>query len=175
MKFDPPPEKFPSPRDMTISSCTGIRFGLHWPIKQSFLSYISALADGECSATDGCVIEPGFGFWFEAEPSSAPGDGLAFRGDLRFAGHHGMLFLRLAHPQVSLRGDSGTISVCTTDDERVEVASFRPLDLSGSADLVGTGLELTAQGAALFGDVYRAGQPLDDFTIIRPPVPKEAS
>lgn len=156
-----------------MSDHTLTRLGLHWPLKRSFLSYISSLADGACSATDGCVIEEGYGFWFAS--ADAAGTSYVFRGDLRFGGHHGMLFLRIADPTIDIAGEQGTISVLNADDDRVMVATFRVSEALESFAIRGIDVHLSESGADLFGGVYRPGQPLDDFVVLLPAADIEAT
>src|SRR5512134_1772276 len=72
--------------------------GLSWGIKRSFVDYIASLPDGSVSATDGATVSGTSLFCFSPETSDydvARGTGvLRFRGDVRLAGHHGMLLVR---------------------------------------------------------------------------------
>lgn len=142
-----------------------VRAGLHWPLKWSFINYMNDLPDGASSVTDGCHVEKGRGFWFEAAASTD--DVHQFSGDLRFKGHHGMLYVRLANPRLTVSGDSGTLTVIDSGEDRIELATC---DITRTAEapthIIGSNVRLTEAGSELFGAVYRAGQALEDFLVI---------
>ena len=156
--------------------------GLRWSVKRSFLDYLSRLPDGRMSVTDGArqlgdgnevVWEP---VRSREVPGSPPGTAriLTFAGDLRYGGHGGLLFVRLADPHVTLRDGSGELSVRDTfsadEGARICLVTF---DLSKSTHLPthdvfsADEVRLTEEGVALFNQVYAAGELFDPFTITR--------
>ncbi|MGN7201385.1 HtaA domain-containing protein [Arthrobacter sp. SAFR-044] len=156
---------------MNTTTETGLAGRLAWSMKQSFLRYVARLSDGRCSATDGAEPSETEGFTFEVSAMQATNHGLslAFRGDLRFSGHHGALFLRIADPAILVDGPHGTLSIAGGDADapRVPLATFTAaVDSSGPAlRIAGTGLMLTEAGSELFIGIYPPGEPLDDFTV----------
>jgi len=137
--------------------------GLRWGIKRSFLRYIARMPDGACSVTDGADPVDESAFRFESA-----GD-LRFRGDVRFSGHHGLLFVRIADPELLVDGTRGTLTVAgdprdPDGPERVPLVTFELTD-AGDGTTNGTVVRLTPHGAELFNSVYPAGEPFDDFTI----------
>ncbi len=107
--------------------------GLSWGIKRSFIDYINSLPDGSVSATDGATVAGSSLFCFSPESSDydvARGTGvLRFRGDVRLAGHHGMLLVRLLDPWITFTSGSGVLSISTGDgggQDRTVVAFLSP-------------------------------------------------
>jgi hypothetical protein len=157
---------------------------LLWGIKASFSEYIVRLPDGAFSATDGAEFLLPLTFAFESadEVSSqvgdaipAPGSVLRFRGDVRFAGHAGALFLRLADPWLHFGGAGelgGSVSVVggQTEDalERRTVAFFpRATVIGGGHDRRVTidDVFLADDGVDLFNRVYPTGARLDSLFV----------
>ncbi|MCU1548190.1 MAG: hypothetical protein JWO29_1141 [Arthrobacter sp.] len=148
--------------------------GLTWGIKRSFIDYIRGLPDGAVSAADGAtVVEPGL-FRFAPERSEydiARGAGLLrFRGDVRLAGHHGMMFVRLLDPWIELAGGSGILSISTGGggQERAEVGTLRavaPRESEGYLVWEHVAVMVSAGGSELFDGQYAAGQPMDPLFI----------
>lgn len=170
----PQPEAAPEP-------APSVSPGLRWAVKLSFLDYLSRLPDGRMSVTHGAVHTGGDEVVWQTATSdgtmTAGGDARTFRfgGDLRYAGHGGLLFLRLAEPHVTLRGDAGDLSVLDTFGEveggRLRLVTFevsrRSLETEHeviSADPV----RLTEEGAAVFNQVYPVGELFEPFTITWP-------
>jgi hypothetical protein len=156
-------------------------FGLRWGIKSSFVAYVMRMPDGQGSMSDGASPTDTNELMFEPDPAiESPDAGAdrfwAFRGDIRFKGHYGMLFVRVAHPWITLRGDQAELTV---DDpyqreggERLHLVSF---DLAPgtppSPELEiwsGTNVRMESGGVELFNDVYQAGEPFEPLTIILP-------
>lgn len=149
--------------------------GLTWGIKASFIAYIAGLPDGTVSAAAGASeIQPGlFHFSFaESDYDQARGAGvLRFRGDVRLAGHHGMLFVRLLDPWIEVTGDRGVLSISTGDDagrDRIDVGTLSVASPATADDTLlwtGMGVLVTAGGSELFDGQYAAGQPMDPLTV----------
>ena len=116
--------------------------GLSWGIKRSFIDYIAGLPDGSVSATAGATVSGSSLFCFSPDTSDydpALGTGvLRFRGDVRLAGHHGMLLVRLLDPWITFTTGSGVLSISTGDgggQDRTAVGflSFAVINLGRSA------------------------------------------
>lgn len=149
--------------------------GLSWGIKGSFLDYIKDLPDGAVSASAGATVSGSGQFTFPPAGSDFDvhrGTGvLRFRGDVRLAGHHGMLFLRLLDPWVEFSGGRGVLSISTGDSggqDRTTVGfvqAVRPQAVG--AFLVWQHAEVlnSPEGAELFDGQYAAGQRMDPLSI----------
>ncbi|MET1022390.1 MAG: HtaA domain-containing protein [Arthrobacter sp.] len=149
--------------------------GLAWGIKRSFLDYIASLSDGSVSASDGASVTGSSLFCFSPEASdydAALGTGvLRFRGDVRLAGHHGMLLVRLLDPWISFTSGRGVLSISTGDgggENRAAVAFLgpaKPRDADGSLVWEHVDVVISAEGSDLFDGQYAAGQPMDPLSI----------
>jgi hypothetical protein len=149
--------------------------GLSWGIKRSFIDYINSLPDGSVSATEGATVVGSSLFCFSPERSDydeAPGTGvLRFRGDVRLAGHHGMLLVRILDPWITFTGDSGALSISTGDgggQDRAVVAFLsptKPRHADGSLVWDHVGVVISQEGSDLFDGQYAAGQPMDPLFI----------
>lgn len=157
--------------------------GLTWGIKRSFIDYIDSLPDGSVSATGGAaVLESGL-FCFAPDDaggasdtdgagySAVRGSGtLRFRGDVRLAGHHGMLLVRLLDPWITFTGGTGVLSIGTGggSQERSTLAFVRaaaPRELEGSLVWAHVDVVISPEGSELFDGQYAAGQPMDPLII----------
>jgi len=146
-------------------------FGLTWPIKRSFVTYVLGMPDGRAGAVEGAFPLPDLSVVFEHDPSvdaAALGDGWAFRGDVRFAGHFGMLFVRIADPWLVRTDDGVQLTIADPDAQddglRVPLATVT-VEQTGPGEWASTSVALTAQGSELFNSVYPVGDPLDPFTL----------
>ena len=147
--------------------------GLSWGIKRSFIDYISSLPDGSVSATDGATVAEPSLFCFSPESSDydvGRGTGvLRFRGDVRLAGHHGMLLVRLLNPWISFTGGSGVLSISTGDGQDRTPVGFLTPSMPRVADrsLVWDPVDvvISPEGSELFDGQYAAGQPMDPLFI----------
>jgi hypothetical protein len=99
----------------------------------------------------------------------------AFGGDVRFTGHFGMLFVRIALPVLTLRDGRAELTVAgQSEEEAAERVSLVTLHLEaepapeGVEMWSGTDVRLTEAGAALFNDVYPAGEAFEPFTLTLP-------
>jgi hypothetical protein len=177
------------------------RPGLSWSVKREFLRYIAGMSDGRCSVTDGAELgtahppsaPPTEGaprtdqFWYSLRAAQA-GQGsttLAFTGEVRFSGHHGFLFVRIADPVLTVASSGHTVLTIappdpadTAESDRLELAHLRltrqrdaDASVTGAETLthwLGTDVRLTAAGAELFGGAYSAGQTFDDLHVTIP-------
>ena len=155
--------------------------GLRWGIKSSFVDYVRRMPDGKGSVGNGAhPVGAGDLFYeYDDEASThATDDELtvwAFKGDVRFTGHYGMLFVRVAHPRLEIRGTAAALTI--EDQQAREGAPRVPLvtaTLQHVATRDGTQVwgsdhvVLTADGAALFNDVYLEGEPFEPLVVQLP-------
>ncbi|SFU01275.1 Htaa protein [Geodermatophilus amargosae] len=157
-------------------------FGLRWGIKGSFLEYVQRMPDGKGWLGDGAVAVGTNEILFPPErtgwrpsPDGVPDRFWAFRGDVRFSGHHGMLFVRLAFPVLTLRGEHAELTVTPLEDtESAERLTLVTLSLAQQPSLEGieiwhgTDVRLTGTGAELFNDVYPLGAEFEPLTVTVP-------
>ncbi|OLT46373.1 hypothetical protein BJF85_17275 [Saccharomonospora sp. CUA-673] len=154
--------------------------GLTWGLKRSFVAYVARLRDGGCGAKDGGSVVDGSFFHFEpdaAEAEPATSEVLRFRGDVRLAGHGGLMYVMVHSPWVEFDA-GGAARLTVVDIEHwPDTARRMPLaDLAPGEPEVDAGLRvwrdvpatLTAEGRELFNDQYEAGQPLDPVTFTAP-------
>lgn len=149
--------------------------GLSWGIKRSFIDYITGLPDGSVSATDGATVAETSLFCFSPESSDydvARGTGvLRFRGDVRLAGHHGMLLVRLLDPWVTFTSGGGILSISTGvggGQDRTTVGFLSPstpVETGGSLVWEHVDVVISPEGSELFDGQYAAGQPMDPLFI----------
>jgi hypothetical protein len=156
-----------------MADSAGLVHGLRWGIKASFIDYVRRMPDGKGSVGDGAVpVGTGDLFYeYDAEASTADAV-LAFRGDVRFSGHFGMLFVRIANPRLELDGSSAVLTIddpdARADAPRVPLVTARMQHVGtrdgtqvwGSDDVA-----LTAEGVALFNEVYPAGEPFEPLVV----------
>ena len=155
--------------------------GLTWGIKRTFMEYISGLPDGAVSASDGARVLASGEFCFAPDGSEfdpARGTGvLRFRGDVRVAGHHGMMFVRLLNPWVEFAAGHGILSISTGDGrgkERADVGSLRtaaPRNMDGFLVWEHVDVAVSEAGSELFDGQYAAGQAMDPLVIRVPARP----
>jgi hypothetical protein len=153
-----------------------IPVGLLWAIKRSFVAYVRRMPDGQGSIHDGAVPLGEDTILFPAtEATSADGDTFAFRGDVRFRGHGGMLFVRVAAPVITVRGDRAELSIedpyARADAERVPLVTLQLVEgpaPEGAQVWLGSDVRLTEAGAVLFNDVYQPGEEFEQLSVILP-------
>jgi hypothetical protein len=153
----------------------GSALGLRWPIKYSFQEYIGRMPDGRRSVTDGATLASPDEMLYELDPgrTSVTSVGelmLAFRGDVRFGGHFGLLFVRIADPWVTLRGGRAVMTVGHPyeAESRLRLVTFDASPQEAPPGLLGwsgTNVQLTEEGTELFNDVYEVGEPFEPLTI----------
>ncbi len=162
-------------------SAQGLVHGLRWGIKGSFVDYVRRMPDGRGSVGNGAhPVGTGDLFYEYDEEASSEASGpdlqvWAFKGDVRFSGHYGMLFVRVARPRLELRGTAAVLTIedpqAREDAPRVplvtatmqRVASRDGTQVWGSDDVA-----LTAEGVALFNDVYAEGEPFEPLVVQLP-------
>jgi hypothetical protein len=156
--------------------------GLRWAVKRSFIDYVRRMSDGRASAADGATPVGTHDLLFAPRATAArelPGGAVErvweFHGDVRFAGHFGMLFVRVAAPWITLLGEQAVLTVDDPyDREGAERLALVTLTLQpqpapdGFETWSGTSVRLTPDGVSLFNDVYAAGEPFEDLTLTVP-------
>lgn len=167
-----------TPTQTTAAPSPGqLASGLIWGIKGSFLSYLMRMPDLKSSVTKAAVTSGG-GFFFplssqhEYDPSTGQGT-LKFEGDVRFSGHHGMLFVMFANPWVTFEDDRATL--CFADpashpalDQRLPMADLSMRGWSehlGARAWPGTPAVLREDALEFFNGVYPAGEPMEPVDI----------
>jgi hypothetical protein len=163
----------------------GIPHGLRWGIKSSFIDYVRRMPDGKGSVGDGAVpVGTGDLFYaYDAEASTQTDDArvIAFRGDVRFSGHMGMLFVRIAHPRLEIRGEDAVLTIedpeARPDGPRVPLvrATMVRLDAPPGSGAEIWGAEkvvLTSEGVELFNEVYAEGEPFEPLVVQLPASPR---
>jgi hypothetical protein len=152
---------------------------LLWGVKASFSEYILRLPDGRFSATDGAELLLPLTFSFEVadadhlldgESVPSEGDVLRFRGDVRFAGHSGALFLRIANPWLHFTAGGGFVSIVggqsEDDPERRPIATFSSAAVAGTRGRLDIAeVLLDARGVDLFNRTYPLETPLDPLRV----------
>jgi hypothetical protein len=158
--------------------------GLHWAVKRTFFNYLARLTDSRMSVTGGATLTDQNEVLWEAAPNSAPAVPrgadrvLTFSGDLRCAGHGGLLFVRVADPHVVLSGDMGELSVVetfsTAEGSRIPLVTFGVAHRAyadGCEVLSTADVRLTDRGAEVFSMNYPAGELFEPITVIWPDHP----
>ena len=155
-----------------------VPFGLLWGIKRSFVAYVRRMPDGRGSIHDGAAPlgEDTLLFPVAEPPATADGARIwTFRGDVRFAGHAGMLFVRIAAPVLTVRDGQGELSIADPYDRpgaaRVPLVTvgLQPGPAPEGAEVwLGSDVRLTEAGAELFNDVYQPGEPFEDLSVVLP-------
>ena len=156
--------------------------GLRWGIKASFLKYVQTVTDGRgwmgagaFPASENEFVFPPIQTGIRTREDGATDRFWAFDGDVRFTGHSGMLFVRIALPVLILRDGGAELTVAGQSEE--ESAERLPLVTllleeepapEGFERWSGTDVRLTQAGAALFNDVYPAGELFDPLTLTLP-------
>lgn len=155
--------------------------GLTWPIKRSFIDYVFRMPDGGGWVTDGATATEDnvLVYEFVSVDEASSGQRWTFRGDVRFGGHGGLLFVRIADPVLTVVNNLATVSIIDPADEdgherRVDLvtAELTVLDApAGMARWRGDPVRLTAAGVPLFNDVYAEGELFDPLTVQLPGTP----
>jgi hypothetical protein len=154
---------------------TGSGAALRWSIRASFFRYVAGLHDGRASVSDGAILttdDPQL-VVFPADVEESDEATLAFRGDLRLAGHGGLLFVRLANPRITRVGEQAAdVAELSVDDPLTEDGTGPRLTLvtltlvTTDEGWTGIDVRLTGDGVALFNHVYPAGDAFDDLRLV---------
>ncbi|WP_369372362.1 HtaA domain-containing protein [Promicromonospora sp. Populi] len=148
---------------------------LDWEIKASLLMYVMGAPGGRI-VQDDAVGGTGAAFHFPLDPERSPepsadSSRFAFTGSVVFIGHYGSFVGEVADIEVDSPADGGsdwTMSIRDRESD-VRTVAFR---LTGSPERSADGLrltwrqvELTDDGAKLWGGSYSAGTPFEPVTI----------
>ncbi|GAA1705915.1 hypothetical protein GCM10009808_24860 [Microbacterium sediminicola] len=156
-------------RSSTLSAPrTRESFGI-WAVKASFCRYVEALPDGFCAVSYDVRRLEGGQFVLPGTLSES-GDRITWSSpaSLRFTGHGGMLSVGVGELRLELAHTPGSLFVTPEPDaDPLRLATASVAARSDSAVLVD--LALTAEGAALFGDNYPPGEPLDSLRLVVAP------
>jgi hypothetical protein len=163
-----------APSQMPSGNEAATRPGLSWGVKSSFTHYIDSMPDGRRGAGHGAT-EAGDGvYFFELDDASGYDPALRagiikYRGDLRYKGHGGMLFVMVVDPWIEFR-EAGTVLTAIdaehwpNRERRIELATLAPA-ASGEVRLPqGWGqwdARLTPDGVEVFNGVYPVGELLE--------------
>lgn len=146
--------------------------GLAWGLKSSFLDYLGRMPGSQSVVRNGAGTMPTGEYYFELADDSGfdRGSGLGivkFRGEVRFAAHHGMLVVSIADPWVDFGADAVILSI-VDGDARLPLAALSPVVPTVAGDIVTWSAmpsSLTAEGVEVFNDVYPADEPFDPVNI----------
>jgi hypothetical protein len=159
-----------------------VPFGLRWGIKKSFIDYVRRMPDGKGWVGDGAMPMGSHEILYAPDGAGRRplDDGTVerfwtFRGDVRFSGHAGMLFVQVASPVLTEVEGVAQLTVVNPDGtdgpERLSLVTLR-LDRGPAPDGFelwnGTDVRLTEAGTALFNDVYPPGEQLEPLTVVLP-------
>lgn len=151
--------------------------GLTWGVKRSFIRYISGLPDGAVSATEGATIVESSLFNFVPDGGDFDVDTgtgvLRFRGDVRMAGHFGMMFVQILDPWLEFTTEGAALSTLASNEDgtgrdRVILGTLQPgspENIDGSFVWQGIDVAISPQGSELFNGQYPAGQPMDPLFV----------
>jgi hypothetical protein len=179
---DEPIEAADSPNPLGERPASGLAHGLRWAIKRSFVQYVRGMPDGRGWVGNGALpIGTDEMFFSLDRDNSAPvGAGpasqvWAFAGDVRFTGHFGLLFVRIARPWLHVDGQTATMTV---DDPHGDPAAPRvPLVTArldtlevrdGTTVCMGVQVRLAEAAVEVFNEVYPAGESFEDFVVQLP-------
>lgn len=139
---------------------------LSWAVKESLLSYIGDLEDGELVGNDGATFT-GEHFSFDGADAPTGGAGafddatltgtLCFRGTATLRGHDGMLNVVLTDPCVVLENAAGEIRVAypgAKDGRQLDIAT---LTATREGDDIVADAHLTMTGVNVLGPQYLPG------------------
>ncbi|MFV8054667.1 HtaA domain-containing protein [Mycobacterium sp. 48b] len=144
--------------------------GLYWGIKRSFVSYVARMPDGRATAGLGAQPLPNGDFLFLPD-TTHDSDEFRFRGDVRFSGHMGMLWVRIADPWIDVETNQGELSIASPADSesRLRLASVTfddHIDDRGHVVLHASVVRLLGESLSIFNDVYEEGQLLEPLTVV---------
>jgi hypothetical protein len=157
-------------------------FGLRWGIKSSFVDYVARMPDGRLSVGGGAepgqaggVVFPPIRGARRTTEDNVDERIWEFGGEARFAGHFGMLFVRIASPTIAVRDGVGRLTIAdpyvADGGERLTLADVVVHEQSQSPGALvwkSSAVLMHASARALFNDVYQAGEPFDPLTLVLP-------
>ena len=136
-------------------------YSLTWAIKESLVSYVSSLEDGEILASDGAEFSANTFTFAGAEPSdfdvqSLSGT-LAFAGSISLSGHDGMMRVKLARPQLRLTDGRGELLIHSPYSAGDHPEVFAMVSYAESESDLSFHVRLAPAGAMLLGGQYPPG------------------
>ncbi len=160
----------------------GQEYGLFWGIKSSFMQYIEQMPDGRGSLgagaqvlASGDILFPPLQAARRTTPDNVDERIWEFGGDVRFSGHFGMLYVRIAFPAIAVQDGAGVLTVAdpfgTEDGKRLTLADVTLQEQPappGQLIWDSTEVRMNAEGSQLFDDVYQAGEPFDEIRLVLP-------
>jgi len=143
--------------------------GLYWGVRASFVDYVAGSADGDIYGDDGVETDGSGTFRFPVRDAQRTASGwtIDFDGELRFLAHFGALNVGIVRPRVVLDEESD-LSVEQANGVRIRIARVQSREPQRLDEwLVWPPLDavLTAEGSAIFGDVYGENAALDRLRI----------
>ena len=148
---------------------------LDWEIKASLLMYVMGAPGGRI-VQDDAVGGSGASFHFPLDPERSPDPGpdasrFAFTGSVVFIGHFGSFVGEIADIEVDAPADGAADWTLSIRDREADVRTVA-LRLVGSPErsdddgrLTSQQVELTEDGARLWGGNYPVGTPFEPVTI----------
>lgn len=145
---------------------------IHWSVKHSLFSYITALDDGTVTCTAGAVGDLERGLKFPV--TAATWRGLGTDGDVAAAGTatlngHGIRMAEITEPRLEFADAHGQLSVrrWANREVRLAVAEFDVDDACADAGgSVFPTVRLLESGRELFDYRYDAGTSLDPVSLV---------
>jgi len=139
---------------------------LTWAVKESLLSYISDLEDGELVGSDGATFTGGHFSFMVSGATTGDDSGfddatltgtVHFRGTATLRGHNGLLNVVLTDPCVVLENGAGEIRVAdpgANDGRQLDIGT---LTASRAGDDILGEAHLTMTGVTVLGPQYLPG------------------
>lgn len=144
-----------------------------WSVKTSFCRYISGLPDGVCTISEDVRLV-GAGYFLLPGRIDEFDSGFVWisPASRRFDGHGGLLPIELRDLQLKIRANQGSLFIAAADGrpDATRLAEASIGDRSDSMPLVD--LNLTAEGAAVFGGSYSPNEPLDSIRLMAESLPQ---
>lgn len=143
--------------------------GFAWSVKDSFLQYIRGMDDGDIGWRGGAAVTSTGQFYFPlARIEGAAGSlDLAFRGEVRFTAHRGLLSVSIKNPLIRMRPDRSELIVELGDAEELIAQIDLPPRIIDSdvAMWLDARSRLAGGGPDMFGGTYPPGEQLAPLTI----------
>jgi hypothetical protein len=135
---------------------------LIWPVKGSFLRYISNVGGVMWVGEGAWAADDGFAFLGATDVGSGA---MQFRGALIFDAHAGALHVELTDPTLEPGGDSWAVRAYTDENRTSPLLFAEATESSRVAGAVTFMVRLTAAGSLLFGGNYPEGAELDPLIV----------
>lgn len=152
--------------------------GIIWGIKGTFLKYLSGMPDAKFFMGRGALEAPGGAYFWPLSSSSDYDEPsgtrvLKFGGDVRFSGHHRMLYVMFVEPWIVFDDDGAHLSIADPDAYPDLGARLPLVDLdldtwqhhSGARFWSGAPTRLRPEALGIFNNVYQSGELFDPIHI----------